>query len=89
MCSRPTSAPARSQTLAYPYHPHVTVAHDVPTEALDRAFARLADFEADFPVDGFTLYELDGDGRWQPRRRYQLGLAVAGFPGNGVTASEA
>jgi 2'-5' RNA ligase len=78
-----------TQTLAYPYHPHVTVAHDVPTQALDLAFARLADFEAAFPVAGFTLYEHDGDGRWQARRRYQLGLAVAGLPGNGVTASEA
>ena len=58
--------------LEYPYHPHVTVAHDVSAEALDGVFRRLAGFEARFPVDGFTLYEHTADGRWRPQRRFQL-----------------
>ena len=49
-------------TCTYPYHPHVTVAHDVPTEALDRVYAELAGFDARFTVDHFTLY-VHGDGR--------------------------
>ena len=59
--------------LHYPYHPHVTVAHDVPDAALDAVFEGLASFEARFPVDGFTLYEHVGDGHWQPQRRFLLG----------------
>jgi 2'-5' RNA ligase len=60
--------------LRYPYHPHVTVAHDVPPAALDAVFEGLAGFEARFPVDGFTLYEHGDDGHWHPRRRFQLAI---------------
>ena len=60
------------RTLSYPYHPHVTVAHDVPTEALDAVADRLAAFEARFAIDGFTLYEHGADGRWCPQRRFPL-----------------
>jgi 2'-5' RNA ligase len=59
--------------LRYPYHPHVTVAHDVNPMALDKVFEELATFEARFPVDGFTLYEHGVDGHWHPRRRFELG----------------
>lgn len=59
--------------LSYPYHPHVTVAQDVPELALDAAYHRLATFEARFPVNGFTLYEHIEAGRWQPQRRFPLG----------------
>jgi 2'-5' RNA ligase len=59
--------------LKYPYHPHVTVAHDVPPDALDAVFDGLATFEARFPVDGFTLYEHGADGQWAPQRRFDLG----------------
>jgi 2'-5' RNA ligase len=58
--------------LRYPYHPHVTVAHDVATEALDGVFDGLAGFEARFPVDGFSLYEHGEDGHWHPQRRFAL-----------------
>src|SRR3954453_15649880 len=33
--------------LRYPYHPHVTIAHDLEDAALDRAFVELADFECE------------------------------------------
>lgn len=56
----------------FPYHPHVTVAHDVPAPALDAAFADLADFEAVFGVDGFALFEHDPRGHWRKHRDYRL-----------------
>lgn len=57
----------------FPFHPHVTVAHNVPDEALDAAFDELAGFEAEFPVDEFWLYVHDDEQGWQPVRRYPLG----------------
>jgi 2'-5' RNA ligase len=58
--------------LEYPYHPHVTVAQDVPAEQLDRIFADLAGFEARFPVVGFTLFEHCPAGHWRSHRDYVL-----------------
>jgi 2'-5' RNA ligase len=58
------------RTLQYPYHPHVTVAHDVTPEALDAAYAGLADFDERFVVDGFTLFQRGPDGRWCPERDF-------------------
>jgi 2'-5' RNA ligase len=59
--------------LRFPYHPHVTVAQEVAPEQLDAAFADLAGFEAQFPVDGFTLFEHGPDGKWHARCDYRLG----------------
>jgi 2'-5' RNA ligase len=61
--------------LDFPYHPHVTVAHDVPDEALDLAYDGLADFVARFVVTTFTLFERGADGRWHPRRDFALGAS--------------
>jgi len=71
------AAATRSGPLAvgarFPYHPHVTVAHDVASDQLDRAFSELADFEADFEVDRFWLYvHHDSDG-WRPTQAFELG----------------
>lgn len=55
----------------FPYHPHITVAQELAEDALDRAFSELADFEAQFPVTGFTLYERV-DGHWQVHKEYAL-----------------
>jgi 2'-5' RNA ligase len=57
----------------FPYHPHVTVAQDVPAEALDAVFEDLADFSAGFDVTGFTLFSHGGEGPWRPRRDFTLG----------------
>ncbi|MER7005651.1 2'-5' RNA ligase family protein [Dactylosporangium sp. NPDC000555] len=62
---------ARS-TARFPYHPHVTVAHDVPSAQLDAVFADLAGYEASFAVGGFTLFEHDDGGRWRPYAEYRL-----------------
>jgi 2'-5' RNA ligase len=64
-----------ARELRFPYHPHVTVAHDVPAEALDAVFEGLSGFEARFPIDGFTLYEHGHGGRWNPQRRFPLASA--------------
>jgi len=61
-----------ARELRYPYHPHVTVAHDVARAALDAVFDGLASFEARFPVDSFTLYEHGPEHRWRPLRRFAL-----------------
>lgn len=61
--------------VAFPYHPHVTVAHDLPDDVLDHAYAALADFSARFPVREFALYVHGTDG-WSPRRVFPLGGAA-------------
>lgn len=64
--------------LHFPYHPHVTVAHDLPDDVLDRAFKELADYEACFSVWGFSLYEHGPDGVWRPQRDFPFEVAVPG-----------
>ncbi|MGA5319978.1 2'-5' RNA ligase family protein [Streptomyces seoulensis] len=62
--------------LAFPYHPHVTVAHGIEEAAMDRAFEELAGFEAAWPCAGFALYEQGGDGVWRKLRDYPFGANV-------------
>jgi 2'-5' RNA ligase len=57
----------------FPYHPHVTVAQDVPAEELDAVFEDLAGFSARFEVPAFTLFSHGGEGPWRPRRDFPLG----------------
>jgi 2'-5' RNA ligase len=61
-----------TRTLSFPYHPHVTVAHDIPAEGLDTAYEGLADFDARFRVSGFTAFEQGEGGVWLPRRDFPL-----------------
>jgi 2'-5' RNA ligase len=58
--------------LSFPYHPHVTVAHDLPDAALDKAFEELADFESTFVVEDFHLYVHDERDGWRPTRTFAL-----------------
>jgi 2'-5' RNA ligase len=58
--------------LQFPYHPHVTVAHDVPDRALQRAYDELADYEARFNIGTFQLYEHGDDGVWRSLREFAL-----------------
>jgi 2'-5' RNA ligase len=58
--------------LQFPYHPHVTVAHDLDDVTLDRTFLDLSGFECEFVVDRFSLYvHQRGDG-WVPTRDFLL-----------------
>lgn len=61
-----------SRELEFPYHPHVTVVHDEPPEVLDRAFAELADFSAEFEAVEFVAYVHHGDEVWRPLVTFEL-----------------
>lgn len=74
------SGPLAGRELAFPYHPHVTIAHDTPDAALDRAFTELAAYQADFEVDRFSLYRHGADGVWRAVRAYAFGDAGSGDP---------
>lgn len=64
------SGPLAHRELEFAYHPHVTVAHDVPGGMLDHAFDKLAGYEARFEVWGFSLYAHGQDGFWRPQRDF-------------------
>jgi 2'-5' RNA ligase len=61
-----------ARRIQFPYHPHVTIAQDVPTAALDDAYEGLEGFEARFEVAGFTMFEQAIDGVWQLQRDFPL-----------------
>jgi 2'-5' RNA ligase len=65
--------------LDFPFHPHVTAAHNVPDTELDWAAYALADFEAEFEVSELLLsthgtpgVPAGTSGPWTPRRRVRL-----------------
>lgn len=68
--------------LQFPYHPHVTVAHGIDEEAMDRAYEELADFNATWTVSGFALSEQGDDEVWRKVRDFPFGgsAAVPGVP---------
>lgn len=57
----------------FPYHPHVTLVHELPEQVLDAAFHDFAEYRFSFMADAFTLYEQDSAHVWQPVRVYRLG----------------
>jgi 2'-5' RNA ligase len=59
--------------LSFPYHPHVTVAHQLDDNALDKAFDALSDYECTFDVLDFHLYVHGDDEVWRPYRSFPLG----------------
>ncbi|AWT45057.1 MULTISPECIES: 2'-5' RNA ligase family protein [Streptomyces] len=69
---RDTSGPV-ARELPFPYHPHVTVAHGIDEAAMDRAYAELAGYEADWSCTGFALYEQGPDGVWRKLREFPFG----------------
>ncbi len=58
--------------LSFPYHPHVTVAHGLADEVLDRAFDELASYSCSFDVPGFDLYEHGADLVWRSVRTFDF-----------------
>ncbi|MER7463952.1 2'-5' RNA ligase family protein [Streptomyces sp. NPDC097981] len=67
--------------LAFPYHPHVTIAHGISEEAMDLAFSTLAEYAAQWTCAGFALYEQGSDGVWRKLHEYPFGSGpVAGVP---------
>ncbi|MCS0637060.1 2'-5' RNA ligase family protein [Streptomyces sp. LP05-1] len=71
--------------LQFPYHPHVTVAHGISEEGMDRAYEELAGFEAEWTVGCFALHEQGADGVWRKLREYEFGgnRPVKGVPAQG------
>lgn len=63
--------------LEYPFHPHVTVAHDVSEASMDSAENQLDDFEASFTVRTMGLYEHDTTGVWKLREELIFGQNTA------------
>lgn len=53
--------------LLFPFHPHVTVAHDLDEEWLDEAFDTMASYRAAFDVSGLGLFVQGSDGVWRQR----------------------
>jgi 2'-5' RNA ligase len=62
-----------ARELAFPYHPHVTVAHGISEESMDRAQEELAEFEASWTATGFALYEQGSDLVWRLQRKFTFG----------------
>ncbi|NYG60214.1 2'-5' RNA ligase [Nocardioides daedukensis] len=75
------------QELDFPYHPHVTIAHHLPSEALDRAFSELADFECQFEASEFHLYVHDEQVGWRISRSFALAGEPSGVPAPDVPAT--
>jgi 2'-5' RNA ligase len=59
-----------ARDLVFPYHPHVTVAHGIDEEGLDRAYRELRNFRASWTVGGFALYLQGDDAVWRLDREF-------------------
>ncbi|QNE75462.1 2'-5' RNA ligase family protein [Streptomyces finlayi] len=75
---RDTSGPLVRE-LQFPYHPHVTVAHGIAEEAMDRAYEELSVYEASWTCGSFALYERGADGVWRKINEFPFG-AGGGSP---------
>ncbi|WP_327353928.1 2'-5' RNA ligase family protein [Streptomyces sp. NBC_01304] len=65
-----------TRELQFPYHPHVTVAHGIAEDAMDRAFEELGDYVAAWSCTGFALYEQGADGVWRKLREFAFGSST-------------
>ena len=66
-----------ARDLPFPFHPHVTVAHDVSEQSMDEAVRQLGGYSASFTVDRVGLYEHDAAGLWKLHEHVQLGGGAA------------
>jgi 2'-5' RNA ligase len=56
----------------FPYHPHVTIAHDVAADVLDQAFDDLSGYRAAMQIEAMSLHE-NVDGTWQLVQSFPFG----------------
>jgi 2'-5' RNA ligase/GNAT superfamily N-acetyltransferase len=61
------------RALSFPYHPHVTVAHDLDEDWLDQAHAAMATYRAAFTVDRLALFIQGQDSVWRPSVVFPFG----------------
>lgn len=59
--------------LHFPYHPHVTVAHDLDEQWLDQAYAAMAPYRAAFEADRLGLFIHGPDGVWRTCVEFTFG----------------
>jgi 2'-5' RNA ligase len=70
-----------SRNVAFYYHPHVTVAHQLDDAAMDRAFNELASYACSFEVNAFDLVEHGDDLVWRSVSTFDFGAGVKNDPG--------
>jgi 2'-5' RNA ligase len=58
--------------LAFPYHPHVTIAHNLDDAVLDRARDDFAGFDRSFQVGAIHLYIQRVGHGWSAARTFEL-----------------
>ncbi len=58
--------------MEFPFHPHVTVAHHLSDDVMDRAFDDLSGFDCAYEVTRFHLYVHDEAEGWRPTRDFRL-----------------
>jgi 2'-5' RNA ligase/8-oxo-dGTP pyrophosphatase MutT (NUDIX family) len=61
----------------HPFHPHVTVAQDLPADRIEAAAAELAGFRAAFPVGELALLREEADKVWRPMATATVGASTA------------
>ena len=61
----------------HPFHPHVTVAQDLPAGRIEAAAAELAGFRAAFPVRELALLREEADRVWRPMAAAAVGASTA------------
>jgi len=59
----------------HPFHPHVTVAQELPPAEIDQAARDLAGFRASFPLREVALMQQGADRVWRPLRRVAVGAS--------------
>ncbi|GAA4374274.1 2'-5' RNA ligase family protein [Paeniglutamicibacter cryotolerans] len=57
----------------FPYHPHVTIAHDLPEADMNRAAEQLSGFDDEFTVESIGLFDHDEAGNWSLSEELRLG----------------
>ena len=74
--------------LRFPFHPHITLAHEVDDDALDAAARDGAGIAARFVVERIRLHRLADDGSWQVLAAPALaGRAQRAGAGSGTAGS--
>jgi 8-oxo-dGTP pyrophosphatase MutT (NUDIX family)/2'-5' RNA ligase len=61
----------------HPFHPHVTIAQDLPADRIEAAAGELAGFRAAFPVRELALLREDRDKVWRPLAAVTVGASTA------------
>ena len=76
------------RAVHFPYHPHVTVAHDLEEEWLDQAHEAMLTYRAAFDVDRFGLFVHGVGGVWRQVLDFPLGQSISDpqrYSGDSVT----